>query len=144
MARGNRHAATVRLPRLSWSPDAYKKFMNPYEKDGHHTSLENSSRGDEPGPERRLGAGQRQPRPSAVPARGALSRRHKSTEDYGRRRDLMVAQLRSQGFSEANATRRMANTQLQQQTNLANAGFEQQARKHQHGQPSSRLSPSTC
>jgi hypothetical protein len=109
------------------NPGSWAAFMDPYENDVVKTSLANSReelnrdlntiRGRTAAASAFGGSG----------ARGALQEAQ-VTEDAGRRRDAMVAQLRSQGFSQATASA-MANAQLQQQTNLANAQLEQQARQ---------------
>lgn len=109
------------------SPDAYKPFMNPYENEVVQRSLENAREEmnrDLTGVRGRTAAASAY---GGAGARGALQEAQ-INEDYGRRRDLMVAQLRSQGFSEANA-RAMANAQQIQQARMANAGFQQDAWK---------------
>jgi hypothetical protein len=107
--------------------NAYKRFMNPYEKDVIDTTLANSReelnrdlntiRGRTAAGSAFGGSG----------ARGALQEAQ-VTDDAGRRREAMVAQLRSQGFNQATASA-LANAQMVQQVNLANAAFEQQARQ---------------
>lgn len=107
-------------------PNAYKAFMNPYENDVVQTTLANSREQlnrDLAGVRGRTAAASAF---GGSGARGALQE-SQVTQDAARNRDAMVAQLRSQGFSQATASA-MANTQLQQQTNLANASLEQQAR----------------
>lgn len=108
-------------------PGTWRGFYNPYEKDVIQTSLANSREElnrDLTAIRGRTAAGSAF---GGAGARGALQEAQ-VTEDAGRRRDALVAQLRSQGFAQATASA-LANAQMQQQTNLANAGFEQQARQ---------------
>jgi hypothetical protein len=122
--------ATMDPATVHWTglkADDYKPFMNPYEKDVIQTSLANSReetnrdlntiRGRTAAASAFGGSG----------ARGALQEAQ-VTEDAGRRRDAMVAQLRNQGFNQATASA-LANAQMYQQTELTRAQLEQQARQ---------------
>lgn len=109
------------------SPYAYKAFMNPYENDVVQTSL--ASARDEMNKDLNAVRG-RTAAASAYGgsgARGALQETQ-INEDYGKRRDAMVANLRAQGFDKANALA-TADAQMVQQARMANAGFQQDAWK---------------
>jgi hypothetical protein len=119
-------APSVVAPGAQLAGDAYKAFMNPYENDVVQTTLDaqrrelekdlNTVRGRTAAASAFGGSG----------ARGALQEAQ-LTNDYGQRRDALVANLRAQGFDKANALAQ-ANAQMQQQTFLANAGYDQQVR----------------
>lgn len=105
----------------------YKQFMDPYERDVIQTSLANSRE------EQNRDLNAIRGRTAAASAfggsgaRGALQE-SQVTEDAGRRRDAMVAQLRSQGFAQATATA-LANKQMQQQAAMQNAANAMEAQR---------------
>lgn len=119
--------APVNFAAAQLDPNTYTAFMNPFIGSVESTTLAaqrremekdlNAVRGRTAAASAFGGAG----------ARGALQETQ-LTNDYGNRRDEMVARLRSEGFDKANALA-MANAQMSQQAALANAGFEQQARQ---------------
>jgi hypothetical protein len=106
-------------------PNAYKPFLNPYTSevvDRTTANMQRQHENDLNAIRARAAAGNSF---ADSGARAAL-KESTATDNYNRAVGDVTAQLMAQGYDKATATA-MANTQLQQQTNLANAGFQQQA-----------------
>jgi hypothetical protein len=105
-------------------PNAYHAFLNPYTQSVVNSTLKNA-RADQAQQLNQIRA--RQASSSSFGGSGSRAALETATarDAFNRTNESTIAQLMAQGYDRATASA-LANAQMQQQTNLANAGYQQQ------------------
>lgn len=118
-------AAAAQALGAQLDPTAYRAFLNPYTQSVVNTTLK-TARADQAQQLNAIRA--RQAVGSAFGGSGSRAALESATarDAFNRTNEATVAQLMAQGYDRATASA-MANAQMAQQTNLANAGYQQQA-----------------